>query len=136
MSITLSATVSGSPVTISLQPDMEWGDKFDWSPVGQAATRGITGALIAQARAMTAGRPITLGPADETSAWLTLSVLEQLRNLAAIPGLTMTLTIHGQTFSVWFRHQDGNAIEATPVVQYREYQSTDFFRVTLRFMTV
>lgn len=136
MSITLSATVSGSPVNITLQPDLDWPDRHNWSPVGQSAGRSIVGAMIIQARAMTAGRPITLQPSDDSSGWHMLSVVEQLRNLAAIPGLVMVLTINGETHNVLFRHQDGDAIQAEPVVQYREYLPTDFFQVTLKFMTV
>lgn len=131
----MSISLSYGSTTINLPDDIQWSDEFDWSPVGQSAERGVTGALIVQARAMTAGRPVTLR-ADDNSAWTRRSVVEQLRNAAAIPGQVMALTINGQVLNVIFRHHDGQAVEATPIAIYASYTSDDFYRVTLKFMTV
>lgn len=131
----MSISLTYASTTIALPADMQWQDEFDWAPVGQSVERGVTGALIVQSRAMTAGRPVTLR-ADDTSAWARRSVVEQLRNAAAIPGQVLTLTINGQVLNVIFRHHDGQAVEAAPIVQYASYTSDDFYRVTLKFMTV
>lgn len=130
----MSITLTAGAANITLPEDLRWSDE-DWAPVGQTMTRGITGAAIVQSRARTAGRPITLEPPDEDSAWMTRAVLVQLRNLAAIPGQVMTLTMSGQTYSVAFRHQD-NAIETEPVVFYNDENASDYFLTTLRFMTL
>lgn len=132
MSIELSYGVT----TISLPQDLQWSDEFDWAPVGQGVERSVTGALIVQARAMSAGRPVTLKPDGDNSAWMRRSVVQQLRNAAAIPGQVMTLTIGSQTLSVIFRHHEGSAVEAKPVAAYDEYTPDDFYVVTLKFMTV
>lgn len=131
----MSITLTAGTTTINLPDDLQWIDE-DWSPVRQTLSRGITGAAIVQSRSIsTAGRPITLRPPDESSAWMTRPVLEQLRNLAAINGQVMTLTIAGQTYSVRFRYQDNKAIESEPVVFYNQPDNTDRFLVTINLMT-
>lgn len=128
--------LSYDAVSIALPEDMQWADEFDWAPVGQGVERGVTGALIVQSRAMTAGRPVTLKPEGDNSAWMRRATVEQLRNAAAIPGQVMTLTMGAQVLSVIFRHQDGPACEAKPVAAFASYTSDDFYLVTLKLMTV
>lgn len=132
----MSIQLSYGAVNIALPSDIQWVDEFDWAPVGQGVERSVTGALIVQSRAMTAGRPVTLKPDGDNSAWTRRSVVEQLRNAAAIPGQVMTLTIGSQTLNVIFRHHDGPAVEAKPVAAYDAYTSDDFYVVTLKLMTV
>lgn len=130
----MSITLTAGATTVNLPDDLRWSDE-DWAPVSQSLSRGITGAAIVQVRALTAGRPITLEPPDDSSAWMTRAVLEQLRNLAAIPGQVMNLTISGQSYSVVFRHQD-TPIESEHVVFYNSPDGSDRFLTTVRFMTV
>jgi hypothetical protein len=60
-------------------------------------------------------------------------MLSTLRSWAAVAGRVMNLTIRGVSRSVVFRHHDGSAIEATPIVHYSDVQSADFYLVTLKF---
>ena len=83
-----------------------------------------------------AGRPITLGPEDDRSGWMSLAKLSQLRNWAAVPGQVLELTLRGQVRNVIFRHQDGTGIEAKPVVHFSEVNSADNYLVTLRLMEI
>ena len=132
----MSITLTVDTTTLTLHPDLYWADENSWHPVVQAVERSVTGALIVQAAGRVAGRPITLAPIDEQSAWLPFSAVEQLRNWAAVPGQVMTLTLRGVTYTVMFRHQDDPALEAEPVVFFNTVDSSDFFRVTIRLMTV
>lgn len=134
----MSITLSDGTTTVNLHPDLFWSDEHDWHPVEQSVERTITGALIVQTatREGGTGRPITLGPIDESSAWTTLATLTQLRNWAAVPGQELTLTLRGVTHDVLFRHQDGAAIEATPVVHFNTVDTSDFYRVTIRLMVI
>lgn len=132
----MSITLSDGTTSVALHPDLYWADEYDWQPVVQTVTQTLTGAVIVQAAAMQAGRKITLTPADDASAWMTKSVVEQLRNWAAVAGKTLTLTLRGASRTVIFRHHDGGAMEATPVVFFSDADSDDWFRVTLRFMEV
>ncbi len=132
----MSITLSDGTTTIELHRDLFWSDENDWQPVEQTATRTITGALVVQSSSRVAGRPITLAPEDESSAWMARSVIEALRNFAAVPGKTMTLTLRGVSRSVIFRHHDGNAIEARPVVHYNDVLPTDRYLCTVRLMEI
>lgn len=130
----MSITLSDNTTSISLHPDLFWNDENNWNPVEQSVERSITGALIVQTAQRVAGRPITLQPEDNSSAWMTRETLDALRNWAAVPGKQMTLTLRGTDRTVMFRHHDGEAIVATPVVHYSDVVSTDWYRVTIRLM--
>lgn len=132
----MSITLSDGTTTVDLNPDLYWADEYAWQPVAQTVTTTLTGALIVQNGAMQAGRKITLSPADDASAWMRKSVVDQLRNWASVAGQSLTLTLRGVSRTVIFRHHDGGAMEATPVVFFSDADSSDWFRVTLRFMEV
>lgn len=131
----MTITLKGNTTTVTLNPDLFWSDEYNWHPVEQSVDRSITGALIIQDAGMLSGRPITLEPEDDSSAWMARSIVEQLRNWAAVPGLVMELTLRGSTRDVVFRHQDGG-LEARPVLHYRSPENTDFYLVTIRLMEV
>ena len=99
----------------------------------------ITGALLIQSATRQAGRPITLVGAPDM-AWVTRAAIEQLRAWAAIPvgGSTGRFELafaDGRVFTVAFRHQEV-AIEAEPVMGFPARASTDFYRLTLRFLEI
>ena len=127
-------TLSDGTTTLTLHSDLLWADENQWHPLQQTAQRTITGALIVSVTALTAGRPITLQPEDNSSAWMTRATVAQLRNWAAVPGQTLTLTLGGTVRTVIFRHHDGVAVEATPLVHYSDNNDADWYLVTLRLM--
>lgn len=128
-------TLADANTVITLDPDLKWSDEDNWHPVQQSVQRTLSGALSVQAAQMVKGRPITLEPENDSSAWMRSSVVAQLRNWAAVPGKTMTLTLRGQTRTVMFRHQDGG-FEARPVVHYRDRVDTDFYLCVIRLMEI
>ena len=132
----MSITLALGGTSVDLHPDLLWSDEFNWQPVEQQATRTITGALIVQAATRIAGRPITLSPEDDRSAWMTRDVVEQLRNWAADAGQEFVLTLRGVSRNVIFRHHDGAGLEAVPVVHFSDMDSDDFYRCTLRLMEI
>lgn len=132
----MAITLTYDTTTIDLHPDLYWSDELDWAPVEQSVQRSVSGALIVMASERIAGRPITLQPEDDASAWMQRATVATLVSWGAVPERQMTLTINGTSYDVIFRHQDGAAIEARPVVQYQDPQPTDFYTVTLRFMEV
>ena len=127
-------TLSDGTTTLTLHPDLLWVDENDWLPISQTAQRTLTGALIISANAMIAGRPITLQPENESSAWMPRTTLTQLRNWAAVVGQVLTLTLNTLTYPVIFRHQDGVAVEATPLVHYSDELDSDWYLITVRLM--
>lgn len=134
--MTIEIKVAVGATVVQLHPDLYWSDENDWSPVEQAAERTLAGSLIVSTAARVSGRPFTLQPQAENTAWIDRSVVDQLRNWAAIPGQQMTLTIRGVSHTVIFRHHEGAAVEATPLVHYSDVQSADWYIVTLRFMEI
>lgn len=132
----MSITLADTGTTLVLNPDLYWTDENNWHPVEQTAQRTITGALVVDVQVRDGGRPITLQPQDESSGWTTRAQLDQLRNWAAVAGKTLTLTLRGSARTVMFRHQDGSAVEAEPVVHFNDVESGDFYRATIRLMEV
>jgi hypothetical protein len=128
-----------SGVTLTLPDDLLWSDEHSWSPVVSSVSYLITGALLVQSATRQAGRDITLvGAAD--MAWVTRSVVNVLRDWAALPldsatgRFELTLT-DGRIFTVAFRHADG-AIEAEPVTGFPARNDNDFYRITLKLMQI
>ena len=128
-------TLSDGTTTLELNPDLRWSDEDNWHPVAQSVERTLTGALDIQVAALQAGRPVTLEPEDDGSAWMPSSSVAQLRNWAAVPGQQLLLTLRNVSRTVLFRHQDGG-LETRPVVHYRDRVAEDWFLVTIRLMEI
>lgn len=129
-------TLSDGTTTLTLHPDLLWSDENNWHPVEQTVQRTITGAVIVSVGARIKGRSITLQPEDQSSAWMSRTTIEALRNWAAVPGKQMTLTLRGIAYSVIFRHHDGQAGDVTPIIHYNDVEASDWYSITLRFMEV
>ena len=130
----MTITLAYQTTTVVLHPDLKWSDENEWHPVEQTIQRTVTGALIVSSAARVGGRPITLQPDGDDTAWMTADTLARLRNFAVVPGRVMRLTLRGLVRDVIFRHHDSNAIEAVPVVFYSDVSNTDWYRITLKFM--
>jgi hypothetical protein len=128
-----------SGATLALPDDLLWSDEHGWSPVVSSVSYLITGALLVQSATRQAGRDITLvGAAD--MAWVTRSVVNVLRDWAALPmdsatgRFELTLT-DGRMFTVAFHHADG-ALEAEPITGFPARSDFDFYRITLKLMQI
>lgn len=133
----MSIILTDGTTTINLNPDLFWSDELTYSPVAQTVDKSITGASIIQVAAEVDGRPITLENEDDSSGWMARSLIEQLRNWAAVPGQTLTLTLRDTPRLVVFRHQEsGGALTVKPVVHFRDADATDNYLATLRFMEI
>lgn len=135
MSITLQY---GTDPVLPLDEDLYWVDENQYSPVQSSIDVSLDGALIIQedGDSTRPGRPITLQPIDENSAWMIRADVDQLNAWAAIAGAVFTLTLRGVARSVKFRHHEKPAVDAKPVVHYSDVQPGDFYLVTLKFMEV
>lgn len=131
----MSITLTDGITVLELDPDLYWEDEFAWAAVEQSMTRGLTGRPIVQVGQRHYGRPITLRPFDDRSAWMTRAEMAQLRIWADMPGQVLTLTLRGTLHTVMFRHHD-QAHAAEPVVFFSAPESGDWLLITLRFMTV
>lgn len=134
----MSITLARGGVVLPLDPDLYWADENDYSPVAQTVDRGLDGALIVQVDgdASTPGRPITLQPEDDNSAWMLRQDLETLNAWAALPGAVFTLTLRGVERQVMFRHNDKPAVSAKPVTHFSDVMPFDPYLVTLKFLEI
>ncbi|MBH2008091.1 MAG: hypothetical protein I8H71_00420 [Xanthomonadaceae bacterium] len=130
----MTITLSAGATTVALDPDLLWADENNWHPVEQSIERSVTGAQIISVATRIGGRPITLQPEDDGSAWMTAADVAQLKAWAAIAGQQMQLTLRGTARTVIFRHPD--ALEAMSVVHYSDVQDADWYRLTLRFLEI
>jgi hypothetical protein len=128
-------TLSDGTTTVVLPADLYWSDEATWTPVEQSVERTIAGAIVIDAGTKVGGRPITLAPYDDQSAWMQNADLDQLRVWAQVPLKVLTLNRGGTIYSVMFRHQD-QALDVRPVVFYSDADSTDNSLVTIRLMDV
>ena len=129
-------SLTDGTTTLVLHQDLFWSDENNWNPVEQTVDRTITGALIVQVAARVAGRPITLEPEDDGSAWMPRSSVDVLRNWAAVAGQTLTLTLRGTARTVIFRLQDGAGVDAKPVKHQSDVDNADFYTCVLRIMEI
>lgn len=137
MSITLThptAGAGGTPLALTLPQDLLWADEFAWQQVEQATQYTTTGALVLDAWAKQAGRPITLR-GDVDYGWCQRSTLATLNAWAALPGQSFTLSLRGTPRTVVFDHA-GGAIDAAPVVPYSDPLPDDHYTLTLKFIEV
>lgn len=135
----MDINLTAGGVTLALDSDLWWSDEFTWSPVAQSESYSIEGSLLIDAQEKLAGRPITLQPIDDDSAWMSGAALSQLQAWAAVPGLQLALALRGTNFNVMFRRSDGAAIEARPRVFVSDVQPGGFgdaYLVTLRLIEV
>lgn len=101
---------------LTLPQGLRWADEFDWSPLAQATSYSLTGALIVEQATKQAGRPITLVGGREF-AWLTRTEVAALKTLLEA-GEEMTLTLHdNRTFTVLPAGDEPLTVTALPIVK-------------------
>jgi len=118
--------------TIDLPEEMIWLDQTSWTPVSQGTEYSLAGALLVEQSTKQAGRPITLGG---DNAWTTWAVAKSLLELSYTAGLQMTLIINSRTFTVIWRHGDGDLVEVTRIYD-REPEDDDEVIIKLRLMII
>ncbi len=133
----MAITLTHGDTTIVLPDDLAWVDEFSWSPVVQSQAYTTTGALLLEHGIKQAGRPITL-EGSEDRAWCTRSLVQTLRDWAAVPGISLALVLRGVTYpAVTFNHE-GGALEGLPVMFYDDgsWASDDFYYPTIRLIAI
>lgn len=121
--------------SIQLPDNLQWTDEYDVASVLQSARRTLDGTLVTFSRRVVGGRPITLESTADMG-WVPRATVDALRALAQVPGATYPLELRGQGFMVMFRHQDGAALSATPLLPYAQPNPGDYYLVTLRLITL
>ena len=122
---------------VNLPPDILWTDEYEFAPVRVKKDIAITGNQILQVAKQMAGRNITLA-SGERGAWLTRSDLDALVALRDTDLLsTMVLTLpDGRAFSVVFDLTQSPCFTTTPLRPGKFTSAGDFFKVTIKLLTV
>ena len=128
----MSITLTRGTTTLTLPDDLLWVDEFGWQPVEQRVSYTITGAVIVEAAAKQAGRPISLEGGDDYG-WVQRSVIATLDAWKALPAEPLTLVLRGTTYNVAFDHERG-ALETRPVMEVHDPDPTDYYVLRLRFL--
>lgn len=121
-------------VVIELPAGFVWADEYTWAPVVQKAEIAVTGALIVQEGAQSAGRPITL-MGGEDACWITRADLVTLYASMQTAGQQMTLTLHdSRAFTVMWR-RDPQPIEAVQLLKTEAPDDTTLYIIeSLKFI--
>lgn len=111
--------------SIALPNGLRWADEYDWTPVVQATTYSLAGALVIEEATRLAGRPLTL-TGGRAWAWITRADLDTLRTALITAGATWTLTLHdGRQFTVMARQDGAGPLQAAPVPIVRDSGPAD-----------
>jgi len=128
MAITLDA--------INLPDDLVWTDEFGWSNVTQDVKKSLTGALIIQESTQTKGRIITVG-GTQTTGWIDRATLNLILAKANVPDTIMTLTYHGEVYTVMFsRSGNTSPVDAKQIFDLSDRSDTHLYSVVLKFIEV
>jgi hypothetical protein len=120
---------------VTLSPSMQWTDQHAHSPVAQDRVRTLGGGQLIYSQALVAGQPVTL-EAQEDTGWITGTMLDQIKAMAATPGAVYTLVVHAFTAQVVFRHEEPPAVEFRPLQPKANPASGDYYIGTLKLLTV
>ena len=120
---------------LSLPSGLLWSDEFAAAGVAQTLRRALDGTLVVFYGGLRAGQAITL-ESEADAGWLTRALVEAIALRAASPGGVFALSLRQQTYTVMFRHHDPPAFEARPLVNVANPGTGDFYRATLKFLTL
>lgn len=132
----MTITLTYNSTTAHLSDRLQWTDEYDWSPVEQGTGYSTTGRLLVDVALKQAGQPITLQGSD-TAAWITRTLCDTLQAWAALPGITLTLTLRGVARPVMFDHAKGG-FSAQPIWKLLDGEITPelLYLPTLRFLEI
>jgi hypothetical protein len=120
---------------ISLDPSMAWIDRDASQGVAQSVTRTLGGGIIVQSVGLQAGREITLASGSDFGM-LRWPAVQALHALADQAGAVHTLDVDGTEYSVMFRHSDPPAFSAEPLIARIAPFDLDYYRCTIKLITV
>ena len=120
---------------VTLNPNLLWVDRDNYSPVVQERARTVAGSQVLWTQAATDGRPITLA-ATADQGWFTKAQKDAVMALGQTVGSIHVLTIGLLTFSVMFYHDDGDAMTFVPLIPRAVDLEGDYFTGQLRLFTV
>jgi len=123
---------------VTLNSELLWTDRWNFSPVAQEVNRTIGGNVVTFSATLSQGQPITL-IANERRGWFTKTMVDAVKALADVAGATYSFQFDTEIFTVQFRHEDDPAVEFEAFVPRggdEPHDPTDNFAGTVRLLTV
>lgn len=120
---------------VTLDPSLPWVDRNASQAVAQSVIRTLGGGAIVQAASISVGMEITFQSAPDMGLML-WPTIQQLKALANQAGAVHELDVNGTTYSVMFRHDDPPAFDAEPLIPRTVPLADDYFRCTIKLITV
>jgi len=119
----------------TLNPNMVWTDRMNYSPVVQDVQVTLGGTPIVYAQSKEGGQPITL-TAYADQGWLTKSMVDAVQTYAQQAGLVLALVIGSESFDVMFRHHEPPAVNFQPLIPRAVPLPEDYFVGEIKLMTI
>lgn len=130
----MATTLTKGVDVLALPDELQWVDEFDHNVVAAEVARSMDGALIVDEAVRLAGRSITL-EGTRQYGWMPRGDLLTLQAWKALPGQAFVLLYRGVSYNVVMDHNRG-ALAAQQITDYPDPDDTDYYAVTLRFLTV
>ena len=125
---------------VTLNPSMNWSDRFQSSQVAQTVNRTVGGRAIVFATPLKAGRKITL-ESTQDNGWIDYPTVQVLLGMAEIVGGVFLFECGDENgyieqFNVVFRHNEPPALELAPHVHRPSHESTDVMYGKIKLLTI
>ena len=120
---------------VTLNPNLQWIDRYEDTPIAQTAQRTLGGSLIVHSQGLTEGRPVTLQATEETG-WFTYAEVAALRARAKVVNGQYTLDFHGEIMTVMFRHQEPPVLSFQSILYKEPLANDDYLTGTVKLFTL
>jgi hypothetical protein len=120
---------------VALTNGLMWTDRWGPQDVAQTMLRTLGGLPVFYSAKLNKGVSVTLESLPD-QGWQTLETVTALYELASVAGAQYLLDFGPIQFSVMFRHNDGPAFEATPLIPRTLADAGDHFTIKLKLVTV
>lgn len=130
----MATTLTYNATVLTLPDGMLWPDEFSWAPVTTNASYSAGGALLINRGVKLAGRPITL-QGGNSWAWMDRATALTLLEWVALSGAQFTLSYRSVNYTVKFS-PTAAPLDVSPVIDYSDPNSADFYFATIRLVVV
>ena len=114
---------------VTLDNGCVWLNEFSYSSTQYKQSFTISGRQVLDISTMQTGRPVVID-----CRWITTATLQALQTL---PDSDLTLVLDDdRVLTVVLDKTKGSGISADPVIPYAEYETTDYWAVTVNLITV
>lgn len=120
---------------VTLDPNLIWADRYNFTPVAQSTHRTLSGNLVIFPVSIVEGQVITL-EATENAGWFTGAMVTSLKSFANVAGASYVLDFHGEIHNVIFNHEVEPVVSFTGLRPIEPQGIADPFSGVLNLLTI